>query len=215
LFALVYVAKEKKLYALNSGGWSPAGWTPEFFTKQLNLQRVPTTASTPRPCPARSRATTRYSHASDDGVQRDLRTGGADRRRRLGLAERRIPTARRRQRTARRSRFESDVLNGEDAPDLYSVIRNPNLSKALRLIQKQGRMASTAAKSRRRSSPRCEERRRHEPAGSLGVPSEWVEPISTEYHGYDVFELPPPGQGFAALEMLNILEACVPKLGIT
>src|SRR6266436_4054332 len=33
LFALVYVAKDKKLYALNSGGWAPTGWTPEFFTK--------------------------------------------------------------------------------------------------------------------------------------------------------------------------------------
>jgi gamma-glutamyltranspeptidase / glutathione hydrolase len=43
--------------------------------------------------------------------------------------------------------------------------------------------------------------------------SEWVEPVSTNYHGYDVFELPPPGQGFAALEMLNVLEVCVPKLG--
>ncbi len=42
---------------------------------------------------------------------------------------------------------------------------------------------------------------------------EWVDPISTSYHGYDVFQLPPPGQGFAALQMLNILEVCVPKLG--
>src|SRR5439155_26703060 len=33
LFALVWIAKDKKLYALNSGGWAPAGWTPEFFTK--------------------------------------------------------------------------------------------------------------------------------------------------------------------------------------
>ena len=40
--------------------------------------------------------------------------------------------------------------------------------------------------------------------------SEWVEPISTNYHGYDVYQLPPPGQGFAALEMLNILEVCAP-----
>src|SRR6185295_3913693 len=41
LFALVYVAKDKKLYALNSGGWAAAGWTPEFFTKTLGVNRVP------------------------------------------------------------------------------------------------------------------------------------------------------------------------------
>src|SRR5213075_1528395 len=41
LFALVYVAKEKKLYALNSGGWAPKGWTPEFFTNTLKATRVP------------------------------------------------------------------------------------------------------------------------------------------------------------------------------
>ena len=40
--------------------------------------------------------------------------------------------------------------------------------------------------------------------------SEWVDPISTNYHGYDIFQLPPPGQGWAGLEMLNILEACAP-----
>jgi gamma-glutamyltranspeptidase/glutathione hydrolase len=45
--------------------------------------------------------------------------------------------------------------------------------------------------------------------------SEWTDPITTNYHGYDVFELPPPGQGFAALEMLNILEVCMPKFGTT
>ena len=35
LFALVYSAKDKKLYALNSGGWAPRGWTPEFFRNTL------------------------------------------------------------------------------------------------------------------------------------------------------------------------------------
>src|SRR5215472_18852230 len=41
LFALVYIAKDKKLYALNSAGWAPAAWTPEFFTKTLGVTRVP------------------------------------------------------------------------------------------------------------------------------------------------------------------------------
>src|SRR5262249_9073496 len=41
LFALVYVAKDKKLYALNSGGWAPGGWTPEFFTTKLGVKSVP------------------------------------------------------------------------------------------------------------------------------------------------------------------------------
>ena len=36
--------------------------------------------------------------------------------------------------------------------------------------------------------------------------SEWVEPISTTYHGWTVYELPPNGQGIGALEMLNIME---------
>ena len=34
-------AKDKKLYALNSGGWAPAGWTPEFFTQKLGVKSVP------------------------------------------------------------------------------------------------------------------------------------------------------------------------------
>src|SRR4051812_4180427 len=40
LFALVYVAKDQKLYALNSAGWAPAGWAPAFFTK-LGVKSVP------------------------------------------------------------------------------------------------------------------------------------------------------------------------------
>src|SRR3984893_5331086 len=41
LFALVWSAKDQKLYALNSGGWAPSGWTPAFFTTKLAVQRVP------------------------------------------------------------------------------------------------------------------------------------------------------------------------------
>src|SRR5262245_18809687 len=44
--------------------------------------------------------------------------------------------------------------------------------------------------------------------------SEWIDPITTNYHGYDVYQLPPPNQGIATLEMLNIAEVCAPKLGV-
>src|SRR4029453_16700872 len=50
LFALVYVAKDKKLYALNSGGWAPSGWTPEFFTK-LGGKSVPNNGVNAAPVP--------------------------------------------------------------------------------------------------------------------------------------------------------------------
>ncbi|NNE34198.1 MAG: gamma-glutamyltransferase, partial [Rhodothermales bacterium] len=41
LFALIWSAKDKKLYALNSAGWAPAAWTPEFFTEDLGVDRIP------------------------------------------------------------------------------------------------------------------------------------------------------------------------------
>src|SRR6266545_3987876 len=41
LFAIVWSAKDKKLFALNSGGWAPSGWTREFFTTTLGVERVP------------------------------------------------------------------------------------------------------------------------------------------------------------------------------
>ncbi len=40
-----------------------------------------------------------------------------------------------------------------------------------------------------------------------------MKPITVDYHGYDISQLPPPGQGFAALEILNILDVCAPKVG--
>ena len=110
-----------------------------------------------------------------------------------------------------RSRLGRDVPQDGRAPDLYRIIRNPGLARALRLMQKQGRDAfyrgdiasAIVAKVRAGGGVMT--------ASDLAeYQSEWTEPISTSYHGYDVFQLPPPGQGFAALEMLNILEVCAP-----
>lgn len=102
-------------------------------------------------------------------------------------------------------------LDDGQVPPLYSVIRNPDLADALHLLQQQGRDAfyrgpiadAIVAKVQSEGGVMT-----HEDLAEFR--SEWIEPISTDYHGYTVHELPPPGQGFAALEMLNILEVCAP-----
>ena len=144
LFALVYVAKDKKLYALNSAGWAPAGWTPEFFTQTLGVtggarQRRERGDGARRDLRLR-RAAQALRH---DDLQGDVRARGAHRRGRLGTG--RAPARRSAQRVPTPLRADPDsaatFLSGGEAPALYSIIRNPGLAKALRLIQQQGRDA--------------------------------------------------------------------------
>jgi gamma-glutamyltranspeptidase/glutathione hydrolase len=107
-------------------------------------------------------------------------------------------------------------LDEGKTPALYSIIRNPGLSTALRLIQAQGRDAFYKGDIADAIVKKVQANGGVMTKADLGeFASEWIDPISTNYHGYDVFELPPPGQGFAALEMLNILEVCVPKFNTT
>jgi gamma-glutamyltranspeptidase / glutathione hydrolase len=216
LFALVYIAKDKKLYALNSGGWAPAGWTPDFFKTKLGVKTVPNNGV--------NSATVPGAISGYDALLKRFGTLGFketfERAARLadegwGLAERRhsdLKNATNGLRNDADSK-ETFLVNGE-TPALYSIIRNPGLSKALRLIQTQGRDAfyrgsiadAIVAKVTANGGVMTK-------ADLAEFQSEWTDPITTNYHGYDVFELPPPGQGFAALEMLNILEVCVPKFG--
>ena len=132
-----------------------------------------------------------------------------------GLAERRHSDLRGATNGLRNDPDSKDtfLVDGE-TPALYSIIRNPGLAKALRLIQTKGRDAfyrgdiadAIVAKVQANGGVMTK-------ADLGGVPIRVDRADPTNYHGYDVFELPPPGQGLAALEMLNILEVCVPKLG--
>ncbi len=100
-------------------------------------------------------------------------------------------------------------------PDLYALVRNPDLATALRLIQEKGPDAFYRGEIAEAIVAKVRAEGGVMTAADLAeYEPEWVEPISTNYHGYDVFQLPPPGQGFAALELLNILEVCAPAHGI-
>jgi gamma-glutamyltranspeptidase / glutathione hydrolase len=217
LFAIVWSAKDKKLYALNSAGWAPKGWTPEFFTQKLGVKSVPgngVNASTvPGAISGYDALLKRFGTMTfKDTFERAARIAEEG----WGQAERRHSDLRG---AANGLNADPDskrtFLIGDKAPDLYSIIRNPDLAKALRLIQAGGRDAFYRGEIASAIVQKVQANGGVMNRDDLAeFQSEWVEPISTNYHGYDVFELPPPGQGFAALEMLNILETCVPKLGM-
>jgi gamma-glutamyltranspeptidase / glutathione hydrolase len=97
-------------------------------------------------------------------------------------------------------------------PKAGQIFKNPELARTLRLLQQQGSDAfykgeiarAIVAKSRALG-------------GSMTLQDladykgEWVEPARTQYHGFEILELPPPAQAWAANEILNILQACVPR----
>jgi gamma-glutamyltranspeptidase/glutathione hydrolase len=216
LFALVWSARDKKLYGLASAGWAPAGWTPQFFTDRLRVKSVPNSGV--------NAATVPGAIAGYDALLKKFGTRGFKEtfepaariaEEGWGLAERRHDDLRG---AVKGLLADPDsrqtFLAGDAAPPLYGIIRNPGLAKALRLIQQHGKdvfyrgeIADAIVKKVQANGGVMtrEDLAEFQP--------EWVEPITTNYHGYDIFQLPPPGQGMAALEMLNILEVCVPKLG--
>jgi gamma-glutamyltranspeptidase/glutathione hydrolase len=103
--------------------------------------------------------------------------------------------------------FEETFMPGGHAPRKGEIFRNPELADTLELIAKKGRDAFYKGQIARTIDEFMQE-----VGGFLSYrdlaehSSEWVEPVSTDYRGYDVWELPPNGQGIAALQMLNILE---------
>ena len=217
LFALVYVAREQKLYALNAAGWAPAGWTPEFFRDQLGLERVPGTGVNGATVPGAIRGyealLERFGHF---GFQENFERAAQIAEEGWGQAERRhrdlVASVGKLRRDADSER--TFLVDGE-APPLYGVIRNPNLARALRLIQEHGADVFYEGEIADAIVTKVQQNGGVMTYADLAeFETEWVEPISTSYHGYDVYQLPPPGQGWAALEILNILEVCAPVHGV-
>jgi len=102
-------------------------------------------------------------------------------------------------------------VNGKP-PIAGQRFRNPDLARTLQLLQQRGVDAFY-----RGDIARAIVSKSHALGGTMTLEDlaaykgEWVEPATTTYHGFDVLELPPPSQAWATNEMLNILEACVPK----
>ncbi len=112
------------------------------------------------------------------------------------------------QRLQQTSEATATFLVDGSAPSAGTLFRNPQLARSYRLIAQQGAAAFYEGEL-------ADEIDRYSRSVSDGLlrkgdlvshRSEWVEPVSTNYRGFDVWELPPNGQGIAALQMLNMLE---------
>ncbi|HYM34319.1 MAG TPA: gamma-glutamyltransferase, partial [Steroidobacteraceae bacterium] len=143
LFALVWSAKDKKLFALSSAGWAPSAWTPEFFNIKLGVKNIPSSGVNSATVPGaisgydallKRFGTLTFKEAFERAAQ--IAAEG------WGLAERRHADLRS---AVRGLRADADsrkvfLVDGE-APQLYSIIRNPDLAQALQLIRSKGRDA--------------------------------------------------------------------------
>ncbi|MHB8526219.1 MAG: gamma-glutamyltransferase [Candidatus Acidiferrales bacterium] len=208
LFVIVYDAKSGKLYGLNASGWSPKKLTPEFL-KNKGITTMPQhgidSVTVPGVVDGWSKLLGRFGKL---GLEQDLAPA-------IRYAHEGFPVPewdaeywaaaagflRKNPATARLY-----LLNGE-APKVGEIFRNEELSRSLSLVAKGGRDAFYKGDLARRI---VDFSRREGGAMTLedmaDYSSEWVEPLSTEYHGWTVYELPPNGQGIAALEMLNMMQ---------
>jgi gamma-glutamyltranspeptidase/glutathione hydrolase len=208
LFAIVYDAKSDKLYGLNASGWAPAGLTIEFL-RSKGMKTMPYQGIHSVTVPG----------AVDGWAKLQQRFGTLPLQELLDptihYAEEGFPVA---EQVSALWAGEEKLLKSEPAaaqtylieghtPRLGEVFRNPNLARSLRAIAEQGRDAFYKGDIARLILD-CS--RQH--GGTLAADdlasfsSEWVESISTTYRGWTVYEIPPNGQGIAALMMLNIME---------
>jgi gamma-glutamyltranspeptidase / glutathione hydrolase len=208
LFAIVYDAKRQKLYGLNASGWAPAKLSIEFL-KSKGIVEMPHrgihSVTVPGAVDGWSKllsrfGTKRFSDVLSPAIHY-AREGFPVPE--LDAAYWADPEDDLRADTNAVATF---LINGH-APRLGEIFRNADLANSLELVAQGGSAAfykgeiahSIVAYSAKAGGTMAT-------ADLAEYSSEWVEPISTTYHGWTVYEIPPNGQGIAALMMLNIME---------
>ena len=208
LFAIVWDAKTRKLYGLNASGRSPKSLTLDYFKKH-GYKKIPSHGPLPVTVPGCVDGWFELHRKFGRLPMTDI-LEPAIRYAREGFPvteliayywQRSVPILR------KYPNFEKIFTINGRAPRKGEIFRNPYLANTLEKIARGGRdvfykgeIARTIADYMKRNGGflSYEDLASHK--------SEWVEPVSTNYRGYDVWELPPNGQGIAALQMLNILE---------
>jgi len=208
LFAMVWDPKTKKLYGLNGSGHSPRSLTLEEFQRQ-GLKKIPSVGPLPVTVPG----------CVDAWCELSKRFG------KLPLAQVLAPAIRYAkegapiteliayywQRSAavleKYENFKETYMPAGHAPKTGEVFANPRLAATLEKIAAGGRAAFYEGDVANAIEAYMKRNHGFLTAADMAAHhSEWIDPVSTNYRGYDVWELPPNGQGIAALEILNLLE---------
>ncbi len=212
LFAIYWDAKSGKLYGLNASGWSPKAMTIEYLKSKGN-QTMPAegidTVTVPGAVEGWNELHRRFGrlfwknlfapaifyaengYAVQELIGSDWK--GSEGKLKKDAESRRV------------------FLFRDEAPKMGTLFRNPDVAKALRLLADGGPQAFYSGEIAKAILATEKEFGGVMSAEDLkDFQAEWVEPVSTTYRGWKVYELPPNGQGMAALEMLNIMEQFEP-----
>ncbi|MGB1349949.1 MAG: gamma-glutamyltransferase [Flavobacteriaceae bacterium] len=208
LFAIIWIEKEKKLYGLNASGRSPKNLDIDYF-KQNNFKKIPAYGPLPISVPG----------CVDGWFEMHEKFGKTSMQKILNptinYAENGFPVTELVSYYMNISdkffnhypNFKETYYVNESTPKKGEIFKNLDLANTLKLIAKKGREEFYEGKIAQIISDFVIEQ-----GGFLSLEdlkehkSEWIEPVSINYRGYDIWELPPNGQGIAALQILNLLE---------
>ena len=217
MFVIAWLAKERRLVALDASGRAPLAATAEHYRQKFGAEMP------------------------EEGIQSAVVPGAVDgwatllgKYGRLGfrevlapairLADQGFPVS---QRIGTEWQMSTDLLAKDpDTAAIYldhhtawgwgSIFRNPDLAKAFRLLGEGGRDAFYKGPIARAIVAKSQK------TGGLFTMADfdqmharWVEPVSTTFNGYTIHEMPPSTQGFAVLEIMNLIEQCPARLGLT
>lgn len=208
LFAIVWDAKTKRLYGYNGSGRSPKALTLQWF-RDNGYTKIPPYGPLPVSTPGAVDGWFALHGRFGKLPMKDLLAPTiAYAREGFPVSEliayywdRSVPRLR-----EQPGFLDQFTIDGR-APRKGEIWKNANLARTLEAIAKGGRDAFYKGDIARTIGAYMRVNGGFLSWGDLAAHrGEWVEPVSTNYRGYDVWELPPNGQGIAALQMLNILE---------
>ena len=208
LFAIILDAQSNKLHGLNASGPAPMNLSIDYFEQQ-GLKKIPAYGPLPVTVPG----------AVDGWVKLHEKFGKLKFKSlfepTIEYAEKGFPITetiayyldKSQKRFEKYPNFSEVWIKNGRMPQKGEIFKNPQLANTLRIIAEKGRAGFYEGEIAQTMANFVQAQGGFLTYDDLaGFHSEWTQPVSSNYRGYDVWELPPNGQGIAALQILNILE---------